>query len=73
MGVALVLAAAFALTGRQAEAREALKRYLAFDGVTSKTIAEFRKQQLALADNPTWIAYNERVFEGLRKAGMQEE
>ena len=69
----LVLAAEFALTGRQAEAREALKRYLAFDGVTSKTIAEFRKQQLALADNPTWVAYNERFFTGLRKAGMPEE
>ena len=69
----LVLAAAFALTGRQADAREALKRYFAFDGVTSKTIVEFRKQQLALADNPAWVAYNERFVDGLRKAGMPEQ
>jgi hypothetical protein len=26
-----------------------------------------------LADNSTWVAYNERLFEGLRKAGMPEE
>ena len=69
----LVHAAALALTGRQADASEALKRYLASNGVTSKTIAQFRKQQLALADNPTWVAYNERFFTGLRKAGMPEE
>jgi hypothetical protein len=25
-----------------------------------------------LADNSTWVAYNERLFEGLRKAGMPE-
>jgi hypothetical protein len=26
-----------------------------------------------LADNPKWVAYNERLFEGLRKAGMPEQ
>ena len=69
----LILAAALALTGQQADAHETLKRYLAVNGVTSKTIAQLRKQQLSLADNPTWVAYNERLFEGLRKAGMPEE
>ena len=69
----LILAAALALTGQQADASEALKRYLAVNGVTSKTIAQLRKQQLSLADNPTWLAYNERFFTGLRKAGMPEE
>jgi adenylate cyclase len=69
----LILAAALALTGQQADAREALKRYLAVNGVTTTTIAQLRKQQLSLADNPTWVAYNERLFEGLRKAGMPEE
>jgi adenylate cyclase len=69
----LILAAALALTGQQADAHEALKRYLAVNGVTSKTIAQLRKQQLSLADNPKWLAYNERLFEGLRKAGMPEE
>ena len=69
----LIFAAALALTGQQADAHEALKRYLAVNGVTSKTIAQLRKQQLSLADNPTWLAYNKRLFEGLRKAGMPEE
>jgi adenylate cyclase len=69
----LILAAALALTGQQADAREALKRYLAVNGVTTTTLAQLRKQQLSLADNPTWVAYNERLFEGLRKAGMPEE
>ena len=69
----ILLASALALTGQQAEAHETLKRYLAYPGVTSKTIAQLRKQQLALADNPTWVAYNERLFEGLRKAGMPEQ
>ncbi len=69
----LILAAALALTGQQADAHETLKRYLAVNGVTSKTIAQLRKQQLSLADNPAWVAYNERLFEGLRKAGMPEE
>ena len=69
----LILASALALTGRQAEARETLKRYSTMTGVTTTTIGQMRKQQLSLADNPTWVAYNERLFEGLRKAGMPEE
>jgi adenylate cyclase len=69
----LMLASALALTGRNAEARETLKRYATLSGVTTTTIAQLRKQQLSLADNPTWVAYNERLFEGLRKAGMPEE
>ncbi len=69
----LMLASAFALTGRNAEARETLKRYATLSGVSTTTIAQLRKQQLSLADNPTWVAYNERLFEGLRKAGMPEE
>ena len=69
----LILAAALALTGQQEDAHETLKRYLAVNGVTTTTIARLRKQQLSLADNATWVAYNERLFEGLRKAGMPEE
>jgi adenylate cyclase len=69
----LILAAALALTGQQTDAHETLKRYLAVNGVTSTTIAQLRKQQLSIADNPTWVAYNERLFVGLRKAGMQED
>ena len=69
----LLLASAYALTGQQAEAQGELKTYLSLSRTTSRTIAELRKQQLSLADNSTWVAYNERLFEGLRKAGMQEE
>ena len=59
--------------GRQAEAQDELKRYLSLSRTKSTTIAQLRKQQLSLADNSTWVAYNERLFEGLRKAGMPEE
>jgi hypothetical protein len=69
----LLLASALALTARQEEARETLKRYAALTGVTTTTIAQLRAQQLSLADNPNWVAYNERLFDGLRKAGMPEE
>jgi adenylate cyclase len=69
----LLLASAYALNGRQAEAQDELKRYLSLSRTKTTTIAELRKQQLSLADNPTWVAYNERLFEGLRKAGMPEE
>ena len=69
----LLLASAYALNGRQAEAQDELKRYLSLSRTKSTTIAQLRKQQLSLADNSTWVAYNERLFEGLRKAGMAEE
>jgi adenylate cyclase len=49
---ALMLASAFALSGQQAEAGEAIKAYLADSHAKSKTISQFQKQQLALADNP---------------------
>jgi adenylate cyclase len=68
----LLLASAYALNGRQAEAQNELKHYLSLSRTKTTTIAELRKQQLSLADNPTWVAYNERLFAGLRKAGMQE-
>jgi adenylate cyclase len=69
----LLLASAYALNGRQAEAQDELKRYLSLSRTKSTTIAQLRNQQLSLADNSTWVAYNERLFEGLRKAGMPEE
>jgi TolB-like protein/class 3 adenylate cyclase/Tfp pilus assembly protein PilF len=69
----LLLASALALTGREAEASETLKRYATLTDVTTKTIAQLKSQQLSLADNPRWVAYNERLFEGLRKAGMPDE
>jgi adenylate cyclase len=68
-----LLTSALALTGRDAEAREALKHYLSAKGTTSKTIAQFRPQHRAVSDNPKWLAYSDRLVEGLRKAGMPEE
>jgi class 3 adenylate cyclase/TolB-like protein/Tfp pilus assembly protein PilF len=69
---ALLLASASALSGQQAEAGEAIKAYLADSRTKSKTISQFQTQQLAMANNPRWLAYNERFAEGLRKAGLPE-
>jgi len=66
----LLLASAFALTGRSTEAKKALDQYLSNPLVNTTTIAQLRVQQFGLADNPEWIAYNERLFDGLCKAGM---
>ena len=68
----LMLASAFALSGQQAKAGEAIKAYLADSRAKSRTISQFQTQQLAMADNPRWLAYNERFAEGLRKAGLPE-
>ena len=69
----LLLVSALALDGRLPEAHDALKIYLASSFAKSKTISEFRAQQLALASSPKWLAYNDRIFDGLRKAGMPEQ
>jgi TolB-like protein/Tfp pilus assembly protein PilF len=68
----LMLASAFALSGQQAKAGETIKAYLAGSRAKSRTISQFQKQQLAMADNPRWLAYNERFAEGLRKAGLPD-
>ena len=65
------LAAALALAGHSDEAREALKEYLAAPDVRPKTIAAFKKN--VNSNNPTYLATRERIYEGLRKAGMPEE
>jgi len=53
------------------EARDALARYLSMPENRAKTIAALRKQ--TITDNPIYPAMRERVYEGLRKAGMPEE
>jgi adenylate cyclase len=69
-----LLASALAQTGHTSEAHEALQQYLAYPGGTpGATIAKVRAFQMSAADNSAWIVYNERLFEGLRKAGMPEE
>jgi adenylate cyclase len=68
-----LLTSALALTGRRAEAREALQRYLSLKGTTSKAVAQFRPQHRAMSDSPKWLAYSDRLVDGLRRAGMPEE
>ena len=66
-----ILVAALALTGHDAEAREALKRYLALPSTGPlKTIAAWK----ALLESQHWVPREEgeRMYEGLRKAGMPE-
>jgi hypothetical protein len=65
------LAAALALAGHNDEAREALKEYLAAPDARPKTIAAFKKN--INSNNPSYLATRERIYEGLRKAGMPEE
>ena len=71
------LVAALALTGHDAEAREALQRYLALPSTRSlKTIAAFNafynSQVSQQHGDPRFVEMNERAYDGLRKAGMPE-
>ncbi len=68
------LVAALALTGHDAEAREALQRYLALPSTGPlKTIAAWKAYISAQGGGPARVEANERVYDGLRKAGMPEE
>jgi adenylate cyclase len=68
------LVAALALTGDDAEAREALQRYLALPSTGSrKTIAAWRAYWSAQGGDPSRVESNERALDGLRKAGMPEQ
>lgn len=65
------MTAALALTGHDAEASEALMRYMSLPDIRAKTIGAFRMQTVSA--NPTYLATRERVYDGLRKAGMPEQ
>ena len=65
------LAASLALSGHDAEARETLRRYLALPLDIPKTIAQFKARQPY--DTPNLRSYYDRLYEGLRKAGLPEE
>jgi TolB-like protein/Tfp pilus assembly protein PilF len=65
------LAAVLAVTGQEAEARDALKRYFLVPNSNTRTIAQWRS--VAYSGNPTYVGFRERLYEGLRKAGMPEE
>jgi tetratricopeptide (TPR) repeat protein len=65
------LVAALALTGRDTQARESLQRYLALSSIGPlKTIAALK----AHLESQHWLPdeANERIYDGLRKAGMPE-
>jgi tetratricopeptide (TPR) repeat protein len=73
----LALVAALALAGRDAEAREALQRYLALPSTAPfKTIAAWKAHQMSLVPkqggDPRFVEMSERSYDGLRKAGLPE-
>ena len=66
--------AALALSGHDAEAREALQRYLALPSTGAlRTVAAFKAYFSAQGGSPARVESNERVYDGLRKAGMPEQ
>jgi TolB-like protein/Flp pilus assembly protein TadD len=65
----LFLAAALAQLGRLDEARVAVQATLTLDPIF--TIR--RLHAAAWGDNPTYLVQRERVYDGLRKAGLPEE
>jgi tetratricopeptide (TPR) repeat protein len=74
----VILVAALASADHNADAREALQRYLALPSSASlKTIAawkaRYRSKVSEQHPDPRFLESNERSYEGLRKAGMPEE
>jgi adenylate cyclase len=70
----VALVAALALSDHDAEAREALQRYLAPPSTAPfKTIAAWKTSQTSLGGDPRFVEMIERSSDGLRKAGMPEE
>ena len=65
------LAAALAQLGRLDEARSAVKAGLALNPAFS--ISRARAAWTAMSDDPTYLAQLERIFEGMRMAGVPEE
>ena len=73
----VALVAALALTDHDAEAREALQRYLGPSTASFKTIAAWKAHLMSLAPkqggDPRFLEMSERSYDGLRRAGMPEE
>jgi tetratricopeptide (TPR) repeat protein len=71
-----VLSAALALTGHEAEAREALQQYLALPSTAQlRTIAALKAYNTRFTNvnsDPRAVENLERQYDGLRKAGMPE-
>ena len=65
-----VLGGALAQLGRLDEARSAVKAGLALNPAFS--ISRARANWVAMSDDPTYLAQGDRIYEGLRKAGVPE-
>jgi tetratricopeptide (TPR) repeat protein len=65
------LAAALALSGKATEARGQLNRYLSLRDAHVRTIAGWRT--MAYSEDPAYLALRERIYKGLRKAGMVDQ
>jgi tetratricopeptide (TPR) repeat protein len=65
------LAAALALSGHETESRDILERYLLLSTTKARTISQWKIARIS--DHPVWLAYRERLYEGLRIAGMPDE
>jgi adenylate cyclase len=75
-GAHAALIAALTLTGRDTEARDALRRYLALPPSGPTTIASwnaYKAQHSSSQTDPRVIENWDRMIDGLRKAGMPEE
>jgi TolB-like protein len=70
-GASGYLVAALALSGKDVEAREQLDRYFSLRDARLRTIAGWRT--MAYSEDPAYLSLRERVYDGLRKAGMAEE
>ena len=69
-----ILVAALALTGREREAREALQRYVALPTSGQlRTVAAWKARNGPMGGDPRFVEMNERLYDGLRKAGMPEQ
>ncbi len=62
------LAAALAHLGRIEEARLATQAGLELNPTT--TVSRFRN--IARSDNPLWLVQRDRIYDGMRKAGVPE-
>jgi hypothetical protein len=65
------MAAALTQLGRLDEARSAVKAGLALNPAFS--ISRARTAWTAMSDDALYLAQNERILEGLRKAGVPEQ
>ena len=66
-----MLAALLAILGRLDEARSAVKAGLALN--PNFAVSHARAAWNAMSDHPTYLALNESILEGLRKAGVPEQ